>query len=144
MKWSIEYINKGNYFKVVNEGIYETSDSIKIYREIFSHKLWRPNSSILIDNRRVDFRNVNYLTMSQASSNLANNSHQIGSGRIAYLTGSQLEYGVSRQFQILAQDKVSTKIEIFKYEDEALKWISQAGAIRSKCSAPDLIASNFG
>src|ERR1044071_1889128 len=90
-------------FKVINEGIYEEGDSVKLYGDLFSNKFWKPDSSILIDNRLVDFRNINYEVMSQSSTNLSASQEQIGNSKIAYLADSPLAYGSCRQFQTLME-----------------------------------------
>src|SRR5689334_20584783 len=125
MKWTIEYVRNGDFFKVVNEGIYEPGESVELYQSIFSNERWTPGASILFDNRLIDYRNVNYEVMSQSSSNLANNEAQIGNSKIGYLVDSSLGYGISRQFQLLAEGKISTKIEVFKEEEKAVGWITR-------------------
>lgn len=123
MKWMIKHIKNGNFFRVINEGIYLISDSVDLYEEIFSNKLWVPGSSILFDNRLVDFGNVNYQVMSEASKRFAAYEKQIGKSKIGYLVESQIGFGISRQFQMLIEGKTSTIIEIFMDEGKALSWI---------------------
>ena len=125
MKWTISFITKGNYFKVVNEGLYEAGDSIKLYEHIFSNESWHPGASILMDNRQVDYRNANYQVMSQSSRNLANNEKQIANSKICYVVASPVGLGISRQFQMLMEGQSSTVIEIFTNEEAAIDWLTR-------------------
>jgi hypothetical protein len=125
MKWTIEYIEHGNYFKVVNEGIFEPGDSTRLYQNLFSNKFWKLNTSILMDNRLVDYRNVSYRVISDSSFNLAKNEDQIGESKIGYLVESQIGYGASRQLQMLLEGKSSIKIEVFTDEEKAVTWLTE-------------------
>ena len=125
MKWTISFITKGNYFKVVNEGLYEAGDSIKLYASLFSNESWHPGASILMDNRQVDYRNVNYQVMSQSSNNLANSEKQIANSKIGYVVESPVGLGISRQFQMLMEGKSSIIIEIFTNEEAAINWLTR-------------------
>ena len=125
MKWTIEFVKHGNYFRVVNQGIYEAGDSVKLYQNIFSDKSWTSGSSILMDNRQVDYRNVNYRVMSQSSHNLINYETQIANSRIGYIVGSQVGFGVCRQFQLLMEGKLAVNIEVFTDEEKAVKWLTE-------------------
>jgi hypothetical protein len=125
MESTIVYIKSGNYFKVVNRGIYFPGDSLRLYRNIFSNQLWTPGSPILIDNRLVDYRNVNYSVMSRVSHTLTDYEIIIGNSRIGYLVDSQVGFGICRQFQMLMEGKTSTKIEVFTDETQAVDWLTQ-------------------
>src|SRR5215813_4155482 len=100
MKWTIEFVQNGNYFRVVNQGVYEIGDSMRLYQNLFSDKSWLSGTSILMDNRRVDYRNVNYRVMSQSSHNLTTFKKQIANSKIGYVVESQVGFGVCRQFQL--------------------------------------------
>lgn len=125
MKWTIEFVKHGNYFRVVNHGIYEAGDSVKLYQKIFSDKSWTSGSSILMDNRLVDYRNVNYRVMSQSSNSLIHYETQITNSKIGYIVSSQVGFGVCRQFQLLMEGKLAISIEVFTDEEMAVKWITE-------------------
>lgn len=125
MKWTIEYLTSGNYFKVVNQGIYLPGDSLNLYRNIFSNRFWTPGTAILMDNRLVDYRNVTYQVVSRLSHHLTDYEIVIGKSRIGYVVDSQVGFGICRQFQLLMEGKTSTKIEVFTDEEKAVDWLTQ-------------------
>ena len=125
MKWTIKYVENGSYFKVVNQGIYFPGDSLDLYQNIFSNPSWTPGLSILMDNRLIDYRNVNYLVMSKVSRHLTGYKSLIGDSRIGYVVDSQLGFGLCRQFQMLMEGKTSTEIEVFTNEEKAIDWLKQ-------------------
>ena len=124
MKWTIEYIESDNYFKVVNEGIYQTGDAVRLYKSLFSNKAWQPGVAVLFDNRQLDYQNVNYQVMSEASRRFADNEAEIGKSKIGYVVASQIGYGISRQFQMLMEGKSATRIEVFTDEERAVEWLT--------------------
>jgi hypothetical protein len=106
MKWTIKYIESGNYFEIINEGVYEEGDSARVYQNLFLDKNWKPGSSILMDYRLVDFRNINYQVLSKTSQLLVGYEAQIGSCKIGYLAELPVGYGRCRQFQMLVEGKI--------------------------------------
>jgi hypothetical protein len=128
MKWTIEFIENGNYFKVVNEGVYKAEDSLGILVELFSNKLWHPGASILFDNRLANFTNVNYQVMAASTRNFAVNNEQIGNSKIVSLVTSPIGVGISRQFQTLLSEKSSAVVKIFDDEEKAVAWLTERQA----------------
>jgi hypothetical protein len=124
MKWTIEFIESSNYFKVIDEGVYHAEDSVKLLAEIFSSEFWQPGMSILFDNRLVDFGSINYQGMSATSVTFSINNNQIGKSRIASLVASPIGFGISRQFQTLMAEKSPATVEIFTDEEKAVEWLT--------------------
>jgi len=125
MKWTIEYVESGGYFKVINEGTYEARDSIGILADLFSNARWQPGTPILFDNRLADFSAVNYRVMSETTFSFAENNERLGSSRVASLVGSPLAFGISRQFQTLMAEKGTLVVEIFTDEAAAIGWLTE-------------------
>lgn len=81
------------------------------------HMLWDFTTSTLIDLSNDDFEGIkNYIQK---------NAERRGSGyRAAFLVSKEVDFGLSRMYQMLSEDLPVT-FEVFKDREEAMSWIIQ-------------------
>lgn len=124
MNWTVEYVKSQNLVKVKTAGIFTLGDQIKMIEDVISQKFWKPGLDVLVDHRKVDFDDTDVDFMRKASQNHEKYEKKIGSGNIALLMKSLTDYARGRQFELLTEKKVASKISVFTDEEKALNWLA--------------------
>lgn len=124
MNWKIHKIRGQSYIKVITEGIFSSADHLKMIEDIVSRDFWQPGTNVLFDHRNLEFGETEVSIFREASSNHEKNDERIGDGKAAILMKSLADFGRGRQFELIANDKISAKIHIFLREKEAIKWLT--------------------
>jgi hypothetical protein len=124
MNWKIEKLEDTGYVRVTFEGKFDISRHKEMFNDIISQEFWQPDTPLLMDNRNLDFGEIDYTTMTQISHNFQLFSNEIGKGRAAMLMKSMLDFGYGRQFEMISEIKVGkTQMRVFRDEEEALTWL---------------------
>ena len=124
MNWTIEYLEKLKFVKIVTEGDFTLSDHLAMIEDIISRKFWKPGMNTLFDHRKLDFNETTIALMKEASENHKRYEARIGDGKAAILMKSLEDYLRGRQFELLTSYQVSAKLNVFMDEDKALEWLT--------------------
>src|SRR5215203_1947656 len=101
MNWTIEYIEKLNFVKIVTDGDFTDSDHIAMIEDIISQKFWKPGMDTFFDHRKLEFNETDITLMKKISENHKRYEGQIGDGKAAILMKSLEDYLRGRQFELL-------------------------------------------
>lgn len=82
-----------------------------------------PSTNLLIDDRRLDFQATSLEELREAGKRRAEMDALIGGGKTTVLVSSTINFVQARQYELITSGKVSTKMDIFQDEDEALGWL---------------------
>ncbi|HRH41639.1 MAG TPA: STAS/SEC14 domain-containing protein [Pyrinomonadaceae bacterium] len=123
MNWKIENIESDHYVRVTFEGKFDSSQYREMLNDIISQEFWQPDTPLLMDNRNLDFGEIDFKTMRQLSLNFQSFAERIGKGKAAMLMKSILDFGYGRQFEILSDLRGETKMHVFTDEEKALNWL---------------------
>jgi hypothetical protein len=123
MHWKIENIESDHYVRVTFEGKFDISQHMEMFNDIVSQEFWQPDTPLLMDNRNLDFGQIDYTVMGQLSNNFQGFSEKLGKGRAAMLMKSVLDFGYGRQFEMISESRGETQMRVFTDEEEALKWL---------------------
>lgn len=123
MSWTVEYVKDKRFVKVVIRGIYNLEDHMRMLKDVAAHESWKPGMNLLIDDRKLDFQSTSLEELREAGRRRVELDPLIGGGKTAVLVDSLADFARVRQFQLITNGKVSTKIDIFKKEAEALTWL---------------------
>lgn len=124
MNWTIKYIEKLNFVKIVTEGDFTLSDHLAMVEDIISQKFWKPGMNTLFDHRKLDFNETTIALMKEASENHKRYEVQIGDGKAAILMKSLEDYLRGRQFELLTSHQASARLNVFMDEDKAIEWLT--------------------
>jgi len=123
MNWTVENLENPNYVRIITEGVFSIKDQLKMIEDITSRDFWRPGMDVFFDHRKLDFGVTDITLLREASNNHIKNDKKIGGGKSAILMKSLPDFARGRQFELLTESKVSTKMRIFKDEGEAIEWL---------------------
>jgi hypothetical protein len=79
----------------------------------------------LIDYRQLKIPEINRDNLEDISIRLGNLIQQIRAGRIALFAQSDIQFGLGRQFQVIAEQRVPAPIEVFRDEVKAIEWLRE-------------------
>ena len=123
MDWKISHNEDTGYFVVTTAGNYDSGDHQQMVAEILSHDGWQPDTNTLFDSRELTFNGSEFADIFAASSTHRANDQQIGTGKTAMVVVRPSDLGVMRQFQLISEDVVSSKLKIFEDVDLAIEWL---------------------
>lgn len=122
--WKIENLKPQSFTKVVIEGDFCPDGHSQMLTDVVSQNHWKPGMNILLDDRKVAFQKTNLEMVRKVSKDFTNFEKKLGRGKTAILMGSLSDFARGRQFEMLTDDKVSTKIQVFMDEKNALSWLN--------------------
>lgn len=125
MEWIVEYIADKKIATVRTIGSFTVEDHARMVEDIVSREFWKPGLDVLFDHRELEFGFTNFEIMKRASANHEKNDERIGNGKAAILMKSIVDFGRGRQFELIADDKVSAKLKVFRDEESAVKWLQE-------------------
>jgi hypothetical protein len=81
---------------------------------------------LLMDYRQLKIPEISRDDLEGISIRFGKLIEQIKTGRIALLAQSDLQFGLGRQFQIIAEQRVPAAIEVFRDKVKAVDWLREA------------------
>ena len=101
------------------QGYYDYTEAV------LEHEEWKPGGLILLNHTEL---NTGPLTIDdvQAIANIAGKySEQLGTAKVAIVVDRDLDYGMTRMWQVLVERHTSSydSAKIFRNRDEALAWL---------------------
>ncbi|HEX8251162.1 MAG TPA: hypothetical protein VF599_23510 [Pyrinomonadaceae bacterium] len=123
MYWTVAYVKDRRFVRVVARGVYNIDDHMRMLEDVASRDFWTPGMNWLLDNSELDFSRTSLEQLREAGRKRIEFDALIGSGKTAVLVNSLINFGRARQFELITTGKVSAKIDIFKDEDEAVRWL---------------------
>lgn len=124
MEWTIEYFPDREAFEVVVSGDFTLEEQERMTAEILDHAAWRPGTPVLFDRRETRWNQVAYSTMREAVRIHEAEDERIGAGKSAIVVASGAAFGLGRQFQGIAEPRVSASLRIFTDIGEARAWLN--------------------
>jgi hypothetical protein len=125
MNWTIEYDENGHFVRVVIAGKFKPESIATMADELFAQSFWHPNMNVLFDHNKLDFGVTEVDTWRDLSDLHVKNNNRFGTGKVAFLMKSLPDFARGRQYELLAQKKVNSKLRIFIDENEALNWVKE-------------------
>ena len=126
MKWNIDHSNLPVYVRVTVEGQPAVEDNRAMWDEILASEHWKPGTSILYDNSRLDALGTTATRITEESVRyFIEREAEIGPTCIAVYRGTRDIPTYSRQFQYAIRLRGSSVIiRNFADEDAAVEWLS--------------------
>jgi hypothetical protein len=93
--------------------------------DIISHPAWRPGMCILLDHRKLNLSPINQKGVEQVSDYFASISEALGNGKIALVMNKAVDFGITRSWEIITQDRTNMQIHVFRELDPARLWIEE-------------------
>jgi hypothetical protein len=125
MNWKIDDSDLPGFIRVTVEGTASLERIIALWEDICSQRKWRPGTSVLMDNRKIEpIGNEGIGLMAGAARYFMENDDKIGGARVAVISGHPEHFMHARQFQYAIRNRNSAaNVQIFFDESEGLEWL---------------------
>lgn len=124
MEWTITFEPDASFAVATLRGQFTVEAHRALVEDIVGQPQWRPGCPILFDNRQLDFAGVHFTDLLKVADSHAEQDARIGTARSAILTEPGVDYGIMRQFELIAADTVSAQLCIFTDEHAARCWLA--------------------
>jgi len=124
MDWTIEWLDEPGYVRVALSGPYSLDDIPLMVSDIGARQCWEPGRPLLIDDSRVDVVECKTRDIEKMSEIFSRLNDTFGESKVAVVAGSDLQYGLARQFQSLAEINTLARIGVFRCECDAVEWLA--------------------
>lgn len=123
MEWKIEREGDGKVLRVTTTGSFQLRQQERMFEDLAGHPAFSPGFPVLFDNRALDMKGSNDDTMRQSVEIVQRfmRAHRVE--RLAGLVDAGVNFGVGRQFQILAEMAGGSGFCLFKDEELARRWL---------------------
>jgi len=126
MKWTIKWLDSLKYVQVELFGIFSLADARFASSEIVENTNWKNGDSILIDNTKLDMSNARSCDIESTTRMMEPLDREIGMSKIALVGSSDIQFGLARQFQTLAEGHTSAIIRAFRRASDAIEWLTNS------------------
>ena len=113
------------YFQIELSGQFDLQDLERCYLKIINHPDWDTALNILWDARKCTFEHLSNDDLYAIGDMTNKYREQRGDGLAAWVVSRDIDYGISRMFEILNENKVIFNFCVFKTIQEAQDSISQ-------------------
>jgi len=124
MKWTIKWLHSLKGVQINLSGIFSLADARVASSEVIKNTNWKNGDSILIDNTKLDMSGARSCDIESMTRMLEPLDAEIGMSKIAVVGSSDIQFGLARQFQILAEEHTSANIRPFRCASAAVDWIT--------------------
>ena len=107
----------------VVEGSININELAKFLKNLYNSDEISPSLNVFWDLRKADFSKVSSSQIRNFTEFIGKNWGIGGKNKAALIVSKDLDYGLSRMYQMLMDNVSQSKISIFKDMDEAEKWI---------------------
>jgi len=124
MKWTIKWPNSLKYIQVDLLGIFSLAGARSASSEIVENTNWKNGDSILIDSTKLDMSNARSCDIESMTRMMEPLDREICMSKIALVGSSDIQFGLARQFQTLAEGHTSAIIRAFRRAADAVEWLT--------------------
>lgn len=126
MKWNIEFDELNGFVRAYQSGDFSLDDQAAFLSDIVSSPRWQFGTPLMIDFCHLLVDDIFYSEVSSVSHMMATLTAQLGPGKIALLCEDEAQFGLGRQFQMMAEGSVGREIRVYRDEAAAIKFLTEA------------------
>lgn len=121
MKYEIEYSD--GILEVKTSGNAELQGFMDFIRDIVAHEHWQPDGKILINHTKLNADSLTSEDIEKMSDFGKNLQSKIGRAKIALVVPGDLQFGLSRMWQMFSSPGRESATELFRSRDKAVSWL---------------------
>lgn len=123
MKFYIIWDSQIPNLNIELSGEFDVNDLERCYRQILEHEQWHTGMDILWDVRNCSLTNLSVNDLKAIAWMTDKYKDRRGKGKAAWVISRDVDFGVSRMFELVNQGKLNYNFYVFKSIREAKDWI---------------------
>jgi hypothetical protein len=128
MKWNIEFDKLYGFVRAYQSGDFSLDDQAAFLSDIVSSPHWQFGAPLMIDFCHLLVDDIFYSEVSSTSDMMTTLTAQLGPGKIALLCDDETQFGLGRQFQMIAEVSVGREIRVYRDEAAAIRFLTEGRA----------------
>ncbi|MEP6849992.1 MAG: hypothetical protein ABI999_14130 [Acidobacteriota bacterium] len=125
MDWTIKWLDSAEYFQVDMSGVFSLADARSASSDIVAQPFWNNGTSVLIDTTGVVTDKIGASDIEFMILMMEPLDAEINGSKVALVGGSDILFGLARQFQTTAEGHISADIRPFRLAQAAVEWLTQ-------------------
>jgi len=113
-------------FLIKLSGRFELRDLESCYKDMLAHDRWKTGTNVLWDATECTFEHLGTKDVRLIGEMTVKYKEKRGNGKAAWVVSRDVDYGISRMFELLNKGKVVFDFHVFKSIEEARVWITAA------------------
>lgn len=126
MKWNTTYDSELGIVRAEQWETFSLNEQFEFLKAIADNPESSRGVALMIDYRKLTISDISRDNLEEISLRMGKLIGQIRSSRIALLARTDLQFGLGRQFQMIAEQRVPVLIEVFRDEAEAVDWLRES------------------
>lgn len=122
MEWKLNF-RDDEILEIRSSGIFSNDDLKKMIEQIVSNPKWKKGMNSIVDFRDVEIKGLKLNDIYKTKDIHAHFSDMVGSGKIAAILNTDLGYGLSRSYEVIANRHVKSRMMTFRDYDNGMEWI---------------------
>ena len=123
MNFELSYNYECNYVQVVSSGHIDVQGISDVLGAVLSSEVWEPGMSLLTDYTESSTVDLNSELVGEISYLVKEQKEKLGTGKMAIIMASELDFGYARMFQLLTEDHIDKEVNVYRDRESAIKWI---------------------
>jgi len=124
MEFNIVIDEIDNYAQVITSGHIDVNGIAGTLKAVVGDEAWNPGMDLVVDYSDSSTVDLNSEMVREISHLVKAENNKLGSGKMAIVMTTDLDYGYARMFQLLTEDYIDKEINVYRDSESALKWIS--------------------
>lgn len=129
MKWDIKFDKANGFIRANQSGSFCLEEQSAFLSEIVNSPDWLHGIPLLIDFCELSVENIFYNEVSSVSGQIFSLKEKLGPGKIALLCADETQFGLGRQFQIMAEIDLGREIRVYRDESSAITFLTREQAV---------------
>jgi hypothetical protein len=121
MKYEVLYHD--GFFEVKTSGNAECEGFREFVDLLLSHEKWKPGTAFLLNHSELNAGPLTVDDVHYIAEVRVRPRAQFGQAKCAVLVSRDLEYGLTRMWEVFIDGKWDAIVEIFRSRDEAISWL---------------------
>ena len=123
MDFEVSFNGEGKYLQVQSSGHLDVQGISDVLTAVLSSEEWAPGMSLLADYSNSSTIDLTSEKITHISHMVKEQNDVLGSGKMASVMSSDLDYGYARMFQLLTEDYIDKEVNVYRDRDSAINWI---------------------
>ena len=124
MEYRISFDAGPPYLLIALTGDFDVRTLEECYREFLAHPSWKPGMDILWDCRRCSLISLDADGMKVIGKMTEKYREKRGPGKAAWVVEKDVDFGLSRMFEIINEGKIIFNFRVFRSMEAARDWIA--------------------